>query len=117
MITTLDKTRVDAKVMKKAIKTLNQKFEGAQKSTSDLLKKLTLKATTLEKLKAKVGLSKSLDAYLQLTEMDVEEEEEDELLKEGELMKIQCHLKGSFIVCLKLIFKLTVYVLINFYCS
>ncbi|XP_059166583.1 dynein axonemal heavy chain 8-like [Physella acuta] len=84
VITTLDKTRVDAKVMKKAIKTLNQKFEGAQKSTSELLKKLTLKATTLEKLKAKVGLSKSLDAYLQLTEMDVEEEEEDELLKEEE---------------------------------
>ncbi|CAL1527205.1 unnamed protein product [Lymnaea stagnalis] len=82
VLATLDKTRVDAKVMKKGIKTLNEKFEGAQTNTAGLLKKLTAKATALEKLKAKIGLSKSLDAYLQLTEMDVEEEEEDELLKE-----------------------------------
>ncbi|XP_035829673.1 dynein heavy chain 5, axonemal isoform X2 [Aplysia californica] len=84
VITTLDKTRADAKVMKKGIKTITGKFEDAKKNTAELLHKLTARATMLEKLKAKVGLSKSLDAYLQLNELDVEEEEEDELLKEEE---------------------------------
>lgn len=84
MIATLDKTRTDAKVMKKGIKTVTGNLEDAKKNTAELLRKLTAKATTLEKLKAKVGLSKSLDAYLQLNEFDVEEEEEDDLLKEGE---------------------------------
>lgn len=83
MLATLDKTRADAKVMKKAIKTITGNFEGACKNTADLLHRLTNRATALEKLKAKVGLSKSLDAYLHLTEFQSEEEEEDELLKEG----------------------------------
>ena len=69
--------------MKKAIKTITGNFEDACKNTADLLQRLTNKATALEKLKAKVGLSKSLDAYLHLTEFESEEEEEDELLKEG----------------------------------
>ena len=72
--------------MKKGIKTITGKFEEAKRKTTELLTKLTTKATKLEKLKAKVGLSKSLDAYLQLNEFDVEEEEEDELLKEGILL-------------------------------
>ncbi|XP_076466964.1 uncharacterized protein LOC143298129 [Babylonia areolata] len=84
VLATLDKTRTDAKVMKKAIKTINGNFEDACKNTADLLTKLTNKATALEKLKAKIGLSKSLDAYLHLTEFESEEEEEDELLKEEE---------------------------------
>lgn len=71
--------------MKKGIKITTGKFEEAQKKTADLLNKLTAKATVFEKLKAKVGLSKSLDAYLQLNELDVEDDEEDELLKEGKL--------------------------------
>ena len=83
VLATLDKTRVDAKIMKKGIKTITGKYEDAQKKTSDLLRKLTSRATALEKLKAKVGLSKSLDAYLHLNELEVEEEDDDELLKEG----------------------------------
>ncbi|XP_025098007.1 LOW QUALITY PROTEIN: dynein gamma chain, flagellar outer arm-like [Pomacea canaliculata] len=84
VLTTLDKTRADAKVMKKAIKTITGNFEEAAARTADLLQRLTNKATVLEKLKAKVGLSKSLDAYLHLTEFEVEEVEEDELLKAEE---------------------------------
>lgn len=83
VIATLDQTRSDAKVMKKAIKTIVGKFDDAKKNTANLLLLLTNKATVLEKLKAKVGLSSSLDAYLHLTEMEAEEEEEDELLQEG----------------------------------
>ncbi|OWF37572.1 Dynein heavy chain 5, axonemal [Mizuhopecten yessoensis] len=81
VISTMDQTRTDAKVMKKAIKSIMGKFDDAKKNTADLMHKLTHKATNLEKLKAKVGLSTSLDAYLHLTEMETEEEEEDELLQ------------------------------------
>ena len=70
--------------MKKGIKTITGKYEDAQKKTAELLRKLTARATALEKLKAKVGLSKSLDAYLHLNELEVEEEDDDELLKEGQ---------------------------------
>lgn len=83
VLATMDKTRADAKVMKKAIRTRTGSFEEACKKTADLLNRLTAKATALEKLKAKVGLSKSLDAYLHLTEFESDEEEDDELLKEG----------------------------------
>ena len=110
---TLDKTRADAKVMKKGIKTITGKFEDAKKNTTDLLEKLTAKATTLEKLKAKVGLSKSLDAYLQLNEFDVEEEEEDELLKEGWLI---CFLRNTAIYLshVRIIVHVTIFHLFNF---
>ncbi|XP_067674368.1 uncharacterized protein [Haliotis asinina] len=84
LLSTLDQTRSDAKKMKKAIKTKTSQFEEAKKVTADLLNQLTYKATTLEKLKAKVGLSKSLDAYLHLNEFEEDEEEEDELLKQEE---------------------------------
>ena len=56
VLATLDKTRTDAKVMKKGIKTITGKFEDAKKATVDLLNKLTAKATTLEKLKVLVSL-------------------------------------------------------------
>ncbi|GFN75495.1 dynein beta chain, ciliary [Plakobranchus ocellatus] len=94
VLATLDKTRVDAKIMKKGIKTITGKYEDAQKKTAELLRKLTSRATALEKLKAKVGLSKSLDAYLHLNELEVEEEDDDELLKEvveEELLCFQYH--------------------------
>ncbi|ESO89151.1 hypothetical protein LOTGIDRAFT_229063 [Lottia gigantea] len=81
---TLDQTRVDSKIMKKAIKSTNVKFDDARKNTANLLHQLTMKATVLEKLKAKVGLSKSLNAYLHLTELEADEIEEDELLKQEE---------------------------------
>jgi hypothetical protein len=83
VLATLDQTRSDAKVMKKAIKNTNGKFEDAKVRTENLMVKLTTMATILEKLKAKVGLSTSLDAYLHLNEMETEEHEEDELLKQG----------------------------------
>lgn len=91
MLATLDQTRSDAKVMKKAIKNTNGKFEDAKKRTEQLLVKLTNKATTLEKLKAKCGLSTSLDAYLHLNEMETEQVEEDELLKQGEHSDCRSH--------------------------
>ncbi|OPL21670.1 LOW QUALITY PROTEIN: hypothetical protein AM593_02226, partial [Mytilus galloprovincialis] len=84
VLSTLDQTRSDAKVMRKAIKTISGKFQDATKKTEDLLYKLTAKATALEKLKAKIGLSKSLDAHLHLTEMYAESDEEDELLEQEE---------------------------------
>ena len=80
---TLDQTRNDAKVMKKAIKNTNSKFDSAKVRTEQLLNKLTNKATILEKLKAKCGLSTSLHAYLHLNEMETEQVEECELLKQG----------------------------------
>ena len=83
VITTLDQTRTDAKAMKKAIKNLTDKFEESKKKTATLLYQLSQKATVLEKLKAKIGLSNSLHAYLNLNEMETNEEDEDELLKEG----------------------------------
>ena len=69
--------------MKKAIKNTTGKFEEAKTRTQNLLVQLTIKATILEKLKAKLGLSTSLDAYLHLTEMETAVHEEDELLKPG----------------------------------
>ncbi|XP_041355189.1 dynein gamma chain, flagellar outer arm-like isoform X3 [Gigantopelta aegis] len=84
VIATLDQTRTDAKAMKKAIKSLTEKFEDSKKKTATLLYQLSQKATVLEKLKAKVGLSTSLHAYLNLNEMETNEEEGDELLKEEE---------------------------------
>ena len=74
--------------MKKAIKNTTGKFEESKTRTEQLLIKLTSKATILEKLKAKVGLSTSLDAYLHLNEMDMEAEEEDELLQKGKTVSV-----------------------------
>ncbi|WAR07684.1 DYHG-like protein [Mya arenaria] len=82
-------TRNDAKVMKKAIKNTTGKFEEAKVRTEELLIQLSHKATILEKLKAKVGLSTSLDAYLHLNEMETEQEEEDELLKQGAKTQVE----------------------------
>ncbi|CAG5121561.1 unnamed protein product, partial [Candidula unifasciata] len=83
-LATLDRTKADSKIMKKAIMTTTAQFEEAQGKTAQILNRLTVKVTTLEKLKARVGISKSLDAYLQLDEINVENEEEDDLLKEEE---------------------------------
>ncbi|XP_060567478.1 dynein axonemal heavy chain 5-like [Ruditapes philippinarum] len=95
VLATLDQTRSDAKVMKKAIKNTTGKFEDAKVRTEELLEKLTHKATILEKLKAKVGLSTSLDAYLHLNEMEAEEVEEDELLKQEYNYLQVLHWKGK----------------------
>ena len=45
--------------------------------------KLTLNATTVEKLMVKIKLSTSLEAYLHLNEMDMEAEVEDEFLQKA----------------------------------
>ncbi|BFZ10052.1 hypothetical protein BsWGS_13093 [Bradybaena similaris] len=83
-LATLDRTKADAKDMKTNIMITTTQFEESQRKTRTLLNKLTMKVTLLEKLKAKVGISKSLDAYLQLNEMNVEDDEDDDLLKEEE---------------------------------
>ncbi|KAK3577475.1 hypothetical protein CHS0354_032326 [Potamilus streckersoni] len=84
VIATLERTRADAKSMKKLIKTETISFDEAKVTTEELLKKLTDEATILEKLKAKIGLSTSLDAYLHLNEMATEQDVEDELLHQEE---------------------------------
>jgi hypothetical protein len=72
--------------MRKDIRTITTNFENARDRTAQLLTELTLKATALEKLKAQLGMSTSLSAFLQLNEMSDEEEEDTELLKDGELI-------------------------------
>lgn len=54
VIATLDQTRKDAKKMRENIKNINKDFETAKENTAGLMRKLTHKATVLEKLKAKV---------------------------------------------------------------
>lgn len=88
---TLDQTRKDAKTMKQSIRTTTSKFEAAKENTAKLLADLTQKATTLEKLKASLGMSTSLSAFLQLNEMSDEEEEDTDLLKDGLGVSHDCH--------------------------
>lgn len=83
-MSTLDQTRDDAQKMRQDIRTITSKFENAREKTGHLLSDLTLKATALEKLRAQLGMSTSLSAFLQLNEMSDEEEEDTELLKEGQ---------------------------------
>ena len=88
VLASVDQTRKDAKTTRFAIKNITANFENAKVQTAQLLQKLTARATVLEKLKAKVGIATSLSAFLQLNELSDEEEEEDDLLKEG---KYPCH--------------------------
>ncbi|XP_066278010.1 uncharacterized protein [Branchiostoma lanceolatum] len=84
-LSTLSQTREDAKLMEEKIKVVQADYEEAQKKTAGLLRQLTGKATTLEKLKAQLGGEGSLGAYLQLNEVSSEEEEEDDLLKQDDI--------------------------------
>ena len=86
---TLEKTRKDTKLMKQSILDITAKYEVAHGNTADLLGQLTAKATKLEKLKAKLGMSTSLSAFLELNELKEESEEEEELLFQG------THVSGS----------------------
>ena len=70
--------------MKENIKGVSKEFEEAKEKTTTLMTTLTQRATTLEKLKAKVGIATALSAFLQLNELSDEEEEDEDLLKEGE---------------------------------
>ena len=58
VISTLDQTRKDARKMREHIKNISKEFDEAKDKTAELMKKLTHKATILEKLKAKVLLMK-----------------------------------------------------------
>ena len=69
--------------MKENIKGVSKEFEDAKEKTASLMSTLTHRATVVEKLKAKVGIATSLSAFLQLNELSDEEEEEEDLLKEG----------------------------------
>ncbi|CAH1799095.1 unnamed protein product [Owenia fusiformis] len=84
VISTLDQTREDANVMKKHMREVKVKFENSCVKVTGLLDELTGKATLLEKLKARVGESTSLSAFLQLNELSSDEEEDDALLGEEE---------------------------------
>ena len=84
VIATLDQTRKDARKMRESIRSRTSEFEGARERAANLMNTLTHKATSLEKLKARVGMATSLSAFLQLNELSDEELEEDDLLLEGE---------------------------------
>ena len=83
LLITLEKTRKDTKLMKQSILDTTAKYEVAHGNTADLLGQLTAKATKLEKLKAKLGMSTSLSAFLELNELKEESEDEEELLLQG----------------------------------
>ena len=54
MIAALDQTRKDAKKMRESIRSRTAEFEEARRKAADLMKTLTQRATSLEKLKARV---------------------------------------------------------------
>ncbi|XP_077977225.1 dynein axonemal heavy chain 8-like isoform X3 [Glandiceps talaboti] len=84
-LNSLSKTRQDAKNKHQEIKKLQISYENATAKTADLLKRLTAKATILEKVKAFSGQATgSLSAFLQMNETESDEEEEDELLTNEE---------------------------------
>ena len=83
VISTLERTRKDAKSMKESIHKIQGEYVEARNQTAGLMKTLTKRSTVLEKLKARVGHATSLSAFLRLNELSDEEEEEDDLLKEG----------------------------------
>jgi len=56
VLSALDTTRSDCEKMKDEHKDVMVKYYNVVDETSTILKKLTHKATTLEKLKAKIGL-------------------------------------------------------------
>ena len=85
VLATLDQTRTDSRIMKENIRNIREKYEDSKKKTASLLTQLTLRATVLEKLKAKVGEATSLSAFLQLNELSSDEEDEDDLLKPGQI--------------------------------
>nr|CAB3238692.1 dynein heavy chain 8, axonemal-like [Phallusia mammillata] len=79
---TLEETRGDAKMMKKAITVLRTQYNTAQMRVSELFKLLTTEATRLEKLKAHYGTGGgSLHAFLQLRKEEDSDYEEDILLR------------------------------------
>ncbi|CAK8694917.1 unnamed protein product [Clavelina lepadiformis] len=79
---TLEETRKDAKTMQKAIQVLRKQYNSSKAKVSDLFKQLTTEATRLEKLKAHFGTGGgSLHAFLQLTQEEDSDLEEDVLLR------------------------------------
>lgn len=95
-LATLDQTRKDAIIIKDVITQTREKLEVATVESADLLKVLTSKATSLEKLKAKLGIgSSTLSAFTAMIDSEIEEEDntllvdddEDELDEEFEKIK------------------------------
>lgn len=80
----IDQSRHDSQVMGKAITDIKRQYEEACATSAKLMAELTAKATRLEKLKAQFGRSGALNAFLQLNELEEENDEEDDsLLNEG----------------------------------
>ena len=95
-LATLDQTRKDAIIIKDVITETRHNLEIATVKSAELLKLLTSKATSLEKLKAKLGIgSSTLSAFTALIDNEIEEDdttllyddEEDELDEEFEKIK------------------------------
>ncbi|KAF6026452.1 hypothetical protein EB796_015243 [Bugula neritina] len=80
VLSALDTTRSDCEKMKDEHKDVMVKYYNVVDETSTILKKLTHKATTLEKLKAKIGQATALSAFLQMNDLSSDEEDDDSLL-------------------------------------
>ncbi|XP_071801693.1 uncharacterized protein [Asterias amurensis] len=81
----LARTQQDTQAKKQDIKRLQVDYEDASKKVAALLESLTLRATVLEKTKAQfTEASNSLSAFLQMHEVESDEEIEDELLQAEE---------------------------------
>ena len=91
----MTKTYQDTKAKKLEIKKLEVQYKEASQNTADLLEQLSARATILEKTKAMyTEASNSLSAFLQMNEVESEEEVEDELLMDGKWFAIRSEVRG-----------------------
>ena len=91
----MSKTYQDTKAKKLEIKKLEVQYKEASQNTADLLEQLSARATILEKTKALyTEASNSLSAFLQMNEVESEEEVEDELLMDGKWFAIRSKVRG-----------------------
>ena len=66
MIAALDQTRKDAKKMRESIRSRTAEFEEARRKAADLMKTLTQRATSPEKLKARVRFQAGVMSKVQV---------------------------------------------------
>ena len=84
-LSTLDQTRKDAIEIKEVISETKQNLDMAKDKSAALLKALTSKATSLEKLKAKLGIgSSTLSAFTALIDNEIDDDDQDLLYDDEE---------------------------------
>jgi hypothetical protein len=99
VLETLSKTREGSSAMKAYIKDLRQRCKSAELESEEALRNLIEKTTSVEKLKAKLGLGGSLAALMQMQDganLDSRRlKVEDVLLSEGIKKIIKLFIMGS----------------------